>query len=108
MNHLNLDEQDRVRKHPDDFSDRTRNDVEEQVQERLLAELRDTPLTAREEHVWAQEHPPKSMGVRAASQRLSRLVRRAQGGETIFITVDGKVSAQLCPVVPRIEAKEEV
>ncbi len=96
MNHLDADEQARVLEHPRDFSARTRDEVEEQLSE-------------REEHgvAQAQEQPPSSLGVRAASQRLSSLVRRARAGETILITVEGKEMAQLCPVVPRIEAKEE-
>ncbi len=79
MNRLDSDEQDRVREHPGDFSVRTRNDVaDQQVQ------------------------------VRAASQRLSRLVRRVRDtGVTIIITVHGVESAQLCPVVPRTDAKGE-
>ena len=88
MNHLSPDEQAMVLERPEDYSARTRRDVAAQVEE-------------------AQEHPPEKVGVRAASQRLSQLVRRAKGGETIVITVDGKVSAQLCPVVPRTEAKGE-
>ncbi len=96
MNHRSPDEQDRVREHPEDFSVRTRREVEEQLAE-------------REEHgaAQAQEQPPSSLGVRAASQRLSSLVRRARAGETILITVEGKEMAQLCPVVPRIDAKGE-
>ena len=35
MNHLNLEEQGRVREHPEDFSVRTRNDVAAQRDHRL-------------------------------------------------------------------------
>lgn len=102
MNHLNLDEQARVREHHKNFSVRTRNDVADQ-EDQILAELRDKALTAR-----GNRSTPESVGVRAASQKLSQLVWRARGGETFVITINGVESAQLCPVVPRIEAKEEV
>jgi len=122
MNRLSAAGQAMVRERPGDFPVNTRNDVpDQQVREprhfrpdhnsnrredRILAGLRDTAMAAREEHEEAQEaqeHPPEKVGVPEASQRLSCLVRRAKGGETI--TVNGKVSAQLCPVVPRIDAK---
>ncbi len=114
MNHL--------RERPEDYPVSTREDeLRQQVPEpryfrpdhdsdrredQVLAELRGKALAARG-HVAAQEHPLEKVGVRAASQKLSQLVQRAKGGETIVITVDGKVSAQLCPVVPRIDAKGE-
>ena len=88
MNHLDADEHAMVRERPEDYPVSTRED-----------ELRQQ---AARGHVAAQERPPEKVGVRAASQKLSQLVQRAKGGEIIVITVDGKVSAQLCPVVPRI------
>lgn len=78
MNHLDAEEQARVLEYPEDFSLRTRDDVADQ----------------------------QTVQLRAASQRLSRLVKRVRDeGATIIITVNGVESAQLCPVVPRIEAK---
>ncbi len=120
MNHLDADEHAMVRERPEDYPVSTREDeLRQQVSEPwhfcpnhdtedpILAELRHKAQVARGEHVAAQERPPEKVGVRAASQKLSQLVRRAKGGETIVITVDGTVSAQLCPVVPRIDAKGE-
>lgn len=74
----------RVRERPEDYSVRTRNDVAAQVEQRTSE-----PVTLRN-----------------AAQGFSALVRRVQGGETFIITVRGREAAQLCPVVPRIEAKE--
>ena len=116
MNHLDADEHAMVRERPEDYPVSTREDeLRQQVPEphgsdrredQIPADMRDKALAARG-HVAAQERPPEKVGVRAASQKLSQLVRRAKGGETIVITVDGTVSAQLCPVVPRIDAKGE-
>ena len=120
MNHLSPDEQAMVRERPEDYSARTRDEVAgqqvpeprhftpdhntDQREDRILADMRDKALAARKEYgvVQAVEQPPASLGVRAASQRLSSLVLRASGGETILITVNGKKMAQLCPV-PRID-----
>ncbi len=81
MNHLDADEQAMVRERPRDYSVRTRNDVVDQQAETV-------PL-------------------RKAAQGFSALVRRVRAGATIVITVNGKEAAQLCPVVPRIDAKGE-
>ena len=123
MNHLDVAEQAMVRERPGDYSARTRNELPDQHvhdprhftpdhesdrrEDRILADMRDKALAAREKRVAAQiqEQPPPSLGVRAASQQLSSLVLRASGGETIIITVRGVEAAQLCPVVLRTDAK---
>lgn len=72
MNHLSADEQAMVREHPGNYSARTRNDVADQ-EDQILAEMRDKALTAR-----GNRSTPESVGVRAASQKLSQLVWRAR------------------------------
>ena len=81
MNHLSPDEQAMVRERPEDFSVRTRSDVADQQ--------------------------AKTVPLRKAVEGFSALIRRVRAGETVVITVRGVEAAQLCPVVPRIEAKGE-
>lgn len=90
MNHLNADEQARVREHPTDFSVRTRNDVADQQDQE------------------PRHFTPEAVALRSAVQGFSKLVHRVQAGQTFIITIRGVEMAQLCPVVPRIDAKGEV
>ena len=93
MNHLNTEEQARVLKHPDDFSESTRDDVADQQVE-----------SAGE----SQPGTGKTFQVREVAQRLSHFVQRALAGETLTITVRGEPAAQLGPIQhPAITVGEE-
>lgn len=123
MNHLDSDEQAMVRKRPKDFALGTRNDVADQQvpepqyfcpdhdsdrrQDRILADMRDIALAARGQVDEAQEHSARTVTLRDAAQGFSKLVNRVKAGEMFVITVRGVETARLCPVVPRIDAKEE-
>ncbi len=49
------------------------------------------------------EVPATRVGVRALRQRLAEHVRRAAGGESVVITVDGRPVARLGPLSPVVQ-----